>query len=172
MKLWHLFLAFFRVGIFGYGGGPGSIGLIKAEVVTNYQWLSDGQFAEALAFGNALPGPLATKLAAYVGYKVAGVIGALVSLLAIVVPTAVAIIALYKFFAAYSGSPRVKGALTAVKPLVVVLMLQVVLGLGKSAFPNWIAVGVAVVTGIALNFDVHPAILVAAALAFGAIFLA
>ncbi|MCL5676472.1 MAG: chromate transporter, partial [Firmicutes bacterium] len=120
MKLWQLFVAFFRVGIFGYGGGPGSISLIKVEVVSNFKWLTDGEFAEALAIGNALPGPLATKLAAYVGYKTAGLAGAAVGLAAVALPTALAIITLYRLFAMYQGSPRMKGALQAVKPLVVV----------------------------------------------------
>lgn len=171
MKLWHLFVAFFRVGIFGYGGGPGSISLIKVEVVSNFKWLTDGEFAEALAIGNALPGPLATKLAAYVGYKTAGLAGAVVGLAAVALPTALAIITLYRLFAMYQGSPRMKGALQAVKPLVVVLLAQVVLDLGKKSFPNWAAAGIAAATTVGLYFDVHPAILVAGALTVGALFL-
>lgn len=172
MKLWQLFVAFFRVGIVGYGGGPGSISLIKAEVVGNFHWLTDGEFAEALAIGNGLPGPLATKLAAYVGYKTAGLAGAAVGLAAISLPTAVLMVALYRIFISYQDAPRLKGALQAVKPLIVVLLAQVVLDLGRKAFPNLASFGIAAGAAVALYFDVHPAILVVAALTVGAVFLA
>src|SRR5690606_17857743 len=89
-ELWDLFVAFTRAGLFGYGGGPGSIPLIKREVVDIYHWMTDEQFAEALAFGNALPGPIATKLATYVGFHVAGTPGAVAGVAGIVLPTAAA----------------------------------------------------------------------------------
>lgn len=170
MKLWQIFVAFFRVGIFGYGGGPGSIGLIKVEVVNNFRWMTEGEFAQALAIGNALPGPLATKLAAYVGYKTAGIAGAAVGLAAVSIPTAIAIIALFRIVLVYYNDPRMKGALRAVQPLVVMLLAQIVLGLGKKSFPNiWMAV-IAAVSAVGLYYEVHPAILVAGVMAAGAIF--
>ena len=59
----EIFLAFFIPGIVGYGGGPASIPLIEYEVVERYGWLTVDEFAEVLALGNALPGPIATKMA-------------------------------------------------------------------------------------------------------------
>ncbi|ADI28237.1 Chromate transporter [Geobacillus sp. C56-T3] len=49
MNQWHLFLAFFRVGMLGYGGGPSSIPLVRAEVVAKYRWMADEEFAEIAA---------------------------------------------------------------------------------------------------------------------------
>ena len=72
---WQLFWAFFRVGIFGFGGGPAMIPLVRAEVVTRHHWLTDEEFADVLAIGNTLPGPIATKMPGYIGYRVGGVTG-------------------------------------------------------------------------------------------------
>ena len=90
----NLFLAFFRVGILGYGGGPGSIPLIHKEVVDKYQWTSDEEFGDILALANTLPGPIATKLAGYVGHRVSGVMGMLNAIVAVILPTIVLMLSL------------------------------------------------------------------------------
>ncbi len=65
-------VAMCRTGILGYGGGPSVIPLIRHDAVTRYGWLTDDEFGETLAIANALPGPIATKMAAYLGYKLKG----------------------------------------------------------------------------------------------------
>ncbi|MFX5046182.1 chromate transporter, partial [Acinetobacter baumannii] len=65
MVYWHLFLAFFRIGIFGFGGGPTMVPLFYTECVKKYKWVTDEDFSDNLALANALPGPIATKLAAF-----------------------------------------------------------------------------------------------------------
>src|SRR5450756_1912916 len=99
--LWNVFLAFFRSSILSYGGGPASIPLMKKEVVGNFGWFTNEQFADALAAGNTLPGPIAPKMAAYVGFNVAGVMGAIVGVVAAVVPTAIAVVVLAKLLLVY-----------------------------------------------------------------------
>ncbi|GAY77202.1 chromate transporter [Sporolactobacillus inulinus] len=89
MIFWQLFLAFFIPGILGYGGGPASIPLIENEVVGHYHWMTVTEFSNVLAFGNTLPGPIATKMAGYIGYEVAGVLGSLVAEFATVAPSLV-----------------------------------------------------------------------------------
>ncbi|RKJ34138.1 chromate transporter, partial [Butyricicoccus sp. 1XD8-22] len=71
----QIFLAFFYPGILGYGGGPATIPLIEHEVVENYGWMTTSEFSEVLALGNSLPGPIATKMAGFIGYEVGGVLG-------------------------------------------------------------------------------------------------
>jgi len=67
MKALHIFLAFFRVGMLGYGGGPASIPLVHKEVVDKYKWMNEDDFSDVLALANTLPGPIATKMAGYIG---------------------------------------------------------------------------------------------------------
>ena len=57
--LWQLFVAFAKVGTFGYGGGPSMIPLVQEEVVNVHHWMDNQEFVDALAMGNALPGPIA-----------------------------------------------------------------------------------------------------------------
>lgn len=77
----QLFMAFFVSNILGYGGGPASIPLIQKEVVDRYHWLTVKEFSEMLAIGNALPGPIATKMAGFIGYQQAGILGSVIALL-------------------------------------------------------------------------------------------
>lgn len=171
-QLWDLFVAFVRAGLFGYGGGPGSIPLIKREVVDIYGWMTDEQFAEALAFGNALPGPIATKLATYIGFHVAGTAGAIVGTVGMVLPTAVGMLALYGVFSAYRHVSWVQGMLNRVKPVVTVLLLSVTLDVARTAFPGWPFYLVAAGTAVALFWlQLHPAVLIALGLLVGGLFL-
>ncbi len=78
MILWKIFIAFFIPGILGYGGGPASIPLVENEVVSRFHWMSVSEFSKVLALGNSLPGPIATKMAGYIGFEVGGVAGSLV----------------------------------------------------------------------------------------------
>lgn len=119
---WHLFLAFFRVGILGYGGGPASIPLIHKEVVDTYKWMKDEEFGDVLALGNTLPGPIATKLAGYIGYRVAGVMGMLNAVIASVLPTILLLIILLSTLSSFKDIDWVKGMTAAVIPVVGMMM--------------------------------------------------
>lgn len=66
-KQLDIFIAFFRSGILGFGGGPAAIPLVHKEVVGNFKWMTDDEFADVLSIGNTLPGPIATKMAGYIG---------------------------------------------------------------------------------------------------------
>ncbi len=117
-----IFLAFFRVGMLGYGGGPSSIPLVHQEVVKKYRWMNDDEFGDTLALGNALPGPIATKMAGYIGYRVKGITGGIVGVLALTLPTIVLMIALLTWFMAYKDSPVIQGMTNAVRPVVGVML--------------------------------------------------
>lgn len=168
MILFDLFWSFTKVGLFGFGGGPSMIPLIQEEVVDVQNWLSQEEFLDAFAFGNTLPGPIATKMAGYVGYKVAGWAGATAGLIGVVVPTVIAMIALGSVYLRYRESPVFSSFLKGVRPVVIALLALVVYEFAPRAFGapgewlgNWafwlLAVGAFV---LAVRFDVHPAILI------------
>lgn len=119
---WHLFLAFFIPGIVGYGGGPAFIPLIQYEVVNRYGWLSVEKFGELLALGNALPGPITTKMAGYVGYELEGILGAFVALFATIAPSVIAMIFLLGLLYKFKDSPRVKRMTKLIRPTIAVLL--------------------------------------------------
>ncbi len=77
----HLFLAFFIPGLIGFGGGPSTIPLIQKEVVDHYQMMTLKEYSSVIAIGNIFPGPIATKLAGYIGYELAGILVAVIAIL-------------------------------------------------------------------------------------------
>ena len=117
-----LFIAFFRSGILGYGGGPSAIPLVHKEVVQIYKWMNDDEFSDVLALGNALPGPINTKMAGYIGYRVGGFIGMLNAILASILPTIVLMIVLLTSLSAYKDQPWVAGMTLGVIPIVTIML--------------------------------------------------
>ncbi|OLN27806.1 chromate transporter [Desulfosporosinus metallidurans] len=167
-QLWNLFIAFTRASNLGFGGGPAVIPLIKIEVVERYHWLTNAQFTDALAVGNALPGPIATKLAGYVGYQVVGWLGALAALIGTIMPTVLAVLLLTGFLMKYSNSPILKGMLQGVRPVVVVLIAQTAFDMGIGSFPNITTWGIALATLASLYWlKLHPALIIVLSMAFG-----
>ncbi|MCF6410935.1 chromate transporter [Pseudalkalibacillus salsuginis] len=175
MIYWHIFLAFFIPGILGYGGGPASIPLVENEVVDRYGWMSTEEFSEVLALGNALPGPIATKMAGYIGYAQGGWIGAIVGIFATVAPSLILMIILLKVLMKYKDSEKVKRMTITVRPAIAVL-------LGVMAFQFFVSSyeGAGVLQTILLvaasylflvRMRIHPAFVIAGALLYGGIFL-
>lgn len=121
-KLINIFIAFFRSGILGYGGGPSSIPLVHREVVITFKWMDDEEFGDVLALANALPGPINTKMAGYIGYRVGGIMGLLTALTATVIPTVILMILFLTLLTAYKDRPWVAGMSKAVIPIAGVLM--------------------------------------------------
>lgn len=169
----ELSLAMFRTGILGYGGGPSTVPLIRHEVVSRYRWMADEEFGEVLAIANTLPGPIATKLAAYLGYRLKGTLGALVGLLAHILPTAVAMIALVSFIDVFSSSRIIHGMIEAVVPVVAVMLGQMCYEFGEKAVKGlgkYMALACGVIAFVLLEWvQLHPAILIAIALAYGSV---
>lgn len=175
MMYWKIFLAFFIPGILGYGGGPSSIPLIENEVVGHYGWLSVHEFSEVLALGNALPGPIATKMAGYIGYEVGGLPGAAVALFATVAPSLILMIALLGLLLKYKHSPRVKKMTQLVRPTIAVLLGIMTYRFFFSAYEGiglWQTAAIAIISLLLIEkWNVHPAFVIGASLIYGAIFL-
>jgi chromate transporter len=167
-KQFQLFYAFFKVGMLGYGGGPSSIPLVHKEVVDTYKWMNDGEFSDVLALGNTLPGPIATKMAGYIGYRVAGIVGMLNALLATILPTIILMIVLLTSLSAIKDQPWVAGMTKAVVPVVGVMLAVLTWQFFKQAkdglgWQNTILLGIASV--LLLQFlGVHPGFIIAALL--------
>ncbi len=175
MIYWDLFMAFFIPGIVGYGGGPASIPLIQNEVVTRYGWLTLEEFGDALALGNALPGPIATKMAGYVGYLMGGPLGATVALFATVAPSLIAMIVLLRILYRFKDSPRVKTMTQMIRPTIGILLAIIAVQFFVSA---WHAIGVfqfVILTAASWLFlekwKAHPAWVIVGALIYGMVIL-
>ncbi|NLI92739.1 MAG: chromate transporter [Peptococcaceae bacterium] len=167
-NLWDLFAAFFRAANLAFGGGPAIIPLVQNEVVNHFHWLTLPQMADGIAISSALPGPIATLLAGFVGYHVSGWWGVLVALLGTIGPTTLAVILLTNVLMKHINSPALKGMLKAVRPVVVVLIVKTSLDMGLSSFVNIYAWIIALVTAVAvMKYKIHPAFLIMFSMVFG-----
>lgn len=117
-----LFIAFFRAGMLGYGGGLSAIPLMHKEVVKTYQWMDEDDFADILALANTLPGPINTKLSGYIGWRIGGVWGLLNCIIATVIPTALLMILLLTVLNAYKDVSWVQGMAKGVLPIAGVMI--------------------------------------------------
>src|SRR5512144_189983 len=122
MMLWDIFALFTRVALFSWGGGPASLALMQRECV-GARWTTSAEFADAVALSNALPGPIAPQVSAYVGYKMAGTPGAVAAAAGTVLPATALMLVMVVLFFAVKDAPAVKSMLRAVRPVVVGLLL-------------------------------------------------
>lgn len=164
----HLFMAFLRIGLLGFGGGPSMIPLVRAEAVTRYAWMDDEDFGDVLAIGNTLPGPIATKMAGTIGYRVGGVFGCLNAVVAVIVPCIVAMVLLLGLFTRYQDQRWIHGMSEGVVPVVMVMMAQLTWDFCQKsrAVLGWIVTLVmgAIAGGLIYWLDVHPGLVIAAIL--------
>ncbi|OLO28217.1 chromate transporter [Alkalihalophilus pseudofirmus] len=171
MKLqWEIFIAFFRVGIFGYGGGPASIPLVQKEVVERFRWMNNEEFGDILAIGNTLPGPIATKMAGYIGYRVGGYLGMLTALIASIVPTIILMIVFLTSLSAYKDQAWVQGMTHGVLPVVGVMMAVLTwqfFDKGKEGLGWWKTSALVILSLVVIEFlGIHPGIVIAILLTY------
>jgi chromate transporter len=157
----------------GYGGGPSSIPLVHKEVVEKYKWMDDDEFADVLALGNTLPGPISTKMAGYIGFRVLGILGLINAVLATIVPTIILMIVLLTFLSSYKDSPWVMGMSKAVVPVVGVMLATLTWDFFKKSKDSlgWVNACIVVVVSFVLLevLHVHPAIIIATLLIYALI---
>lgn len=144
MLIWKIFMLYSRVALFSWGGGPASLALMQRET-TSAMWLPPGateavpwatplEFSDAVAVGNALPGPIAPQVSAYVGYKLAGVPGAIAGAAGTVLPTTLLMLAMVVYFFRIKDSLLVQSMLKGVRPVVVGLLLWTAYDMAYSVF--------------------------------------
>lgn len=171
--LLDIFLAMFRVGILGFGGGQASIPLLEIEAVQTYKWMTAQEFGDLYAIGNCLPGPIATKMAAAIGFEQGGVIGAVVGLIGMILPSTIAVVLIISFFFRFKDLPQVQGLLKGIRPIVVVLLILITYRIGVRSIGTPVSYAIAAVAFIALQLlKIHPAFVILGGMLFGIFFLA
>ena len=149
----RLFWTFFKIGLFTIGGGHAMIPLIMEEIVAE-GWLDQEVLLDFIAISESTPGPFAVNIATYAGQEVAGVGGAIMCTLGVVLPSLIIIILIAKFFSRYMNRPVVQEVFDHVSGSVTGLLFSVVLTVGilvlfgmndiydvGSFKPDWIAIG-------------------------------
>lgn len=126
-----LFVTFFKIGLFGFGGGYGMLSLIQTEVVQRHEWLSTGEFTDIVAISQMTPGPIGINSATYCGYTavhnagfsgIMAVIGSFTATFALVLPSLILMLLIAAMFMRYMRSSAVKSVFIGIRPAVVGLI--------------------------------------------------
>ena len=126
-----LFVTFFKIGLFGFGGGYGMLSLIQAETVVHHHWLSSAEFTNVVAISQMTPGPIGINSATYCGFTAmqnAGfdpamcVLGSVVATFSLVLPSFILMILISRMFMKYMDTPLVQSMFLGLRPAVVGLL--------------------------------------------------
>jgi chromate transporter len=119
----QLFYTFFKIGLFGFGGGYAMLSLIQAEVVTSHNWLSAQEFTDIVAISQMTPGPIGINAATYVGFAATGSVwGSVIATFAVVFPSFVLMLTISKFFLKYQKHPVVESVFRGLRPAIIGLL--------------------------------------------------
>ena len=171
----YLFITFFEIGIFGFGGGYGMLSLIQRETVEHWHWLTSAEFTDIVAISQMTPGPIGINSATYCGYeavKNAGygmgmsVLGSLVATFALVLPTFILMILISRLFMKYMKTQAVQLVFSGLRPAVVGLLAAATLLLctkdnfsspSENGWQFWISVFIFMATFVGTKlFKINP----------------
>lgn len=171
MILAKLFAAFFKIGLFAFGGAYSFLPLIEKEVVQNHNWLDKPEFLEIVGIAKVLPGALSIKFATYTGYKVAGVPGAIVANLANLLPPVLLIMVASLLYSKYKDIAFVKAGMELVQYAVFAMIIAVGIQLvdTQRVFELKHILVIVVSFGLFLFAKVHPAFVIMATGILGAV---
>ena len=132
MKLFKLFMAFFKIGFFTIGGGYAMLPLIQKEVVDVNGWLNEEEFLDAIAISQSSPGAVAVNISIFIGYRLGGVVGSIVSTLGTTLPSIIIILIVAIFLYEYKDIAIIQKVFLGIRPAVVSLIASSVVMLGKA----------------------------------------
>ena len=131
MIYFWLFLTFFEIGLFGFGGGYGMLSLIQHETVEHWQWLSSSEFTDIVAISQMTPGPIGINSATYCGYTACinaghsiplAILGSFTATFALVLPSLILMVLISMMFMKYMHTPTVMSVFRGLRPAVVGLL--------------------------------------------------
>ena len=128
MELLQLFLAFAKIGLLTVGGGMAMLPLVRSEMLA-HDWLTELEFVDILGLSEATPGPLVVNCATFVGWRVAGLPGAVTATLALLTPSLVCVLLFGMVWRCYRHHPGMTRVLAVLRPIVAGLILAVALRL-------------------------------------------
>ena len=160
-SLLDLFITFFKIGLFTFGGGYAMIALIEDEVSTKKKWISKEELADVITIAESTPGPIAINSATYIGYKIGGILGSAIATMGVVLPSLIIIFIISMFFDLFMSFEIVEYAFLGIKCAVGLIILRTGWKMIKSFKKtplHWILfaiaiVGISIVNIFALNFS-------------------
>jgi chromate transporter len=154
--LWTLFITFFKIGTFTFGGGLAMLPFIQDEMVRKHQWLTEEEMLDIVAIAESTPGVIAVNTATFVGYKVKKFWGSLVATLGVVIPSIIIICVIALYFKDFLAIPAVaaifKGIRAGVSVLIFNAAFKIFKKVKKEAF-TYILMGLAFLVSLLVPID-------------------
>ncbi len=147
----EIFLTFFKIGLFTFGGGYAMIPLIQRETIEKRHWIESDEFLDILAIAESTPGPIAINCATYIGQKQKGFLGSVAATLGVVLPSFVIIVLISAFLLSFKENRLIAYAFQGVRIGVSILILNAGLKLFRKLKRNWLAY-LLIATGFLLMF--------------------
>lgn len=144
-KLGKLLLVFMQIGVCTFGGGYAMLSLLQRVVVEKYHWATEEELMDYYAIGQCTPGIIAINTSTFIGYKQAGLLGALVATLGFAAPSIVIILIIALFVQNFADLAVVAHAFAGIRVCVCVLILDAVIKLGKKALVSKASIGIFIV---------------------------
>lgn len=167
---WQMFITFVRIGAFTIGGGYAMIPLIQREVVQVRKWMSPKEFIDMLALAQSAPGVIAINTAIFIGYKLKGVRGSIVTALGCALPSFVIILLIAMVFTNFKDNPVVERIFKGIRPAVVALIAAPLYNMAKAAGVTWKTLFIPVIAALLIwGLNISPVWVVVAAIAGGII---
>jgi chromate transporter len=138
-KYLQLFFVFFKIGLFTFGGGYAMISVISHEVVEKRRYISEEEFSDVVAIAESTPGPIAINSSTYIGYRVGGVLGSILSSLAVCMPSFIIIYVISLFFSKFLELELAAKAFRGIQCGVAVLIVSAAFKLFKNVKKNWVS---------------------------------
>lgn len=146
--LFQLFYIFLKIGAFTIGGGYAMIPLIEAEIVTKKGWLAKEDFLDLLAIAQSAPGVFAVNIAIFIGYRLRGVRGCIVTALGAILPSFLIILCIALFFLRFKENPTVEAIFRGIRPAVVALIAAPTFNLAKAAKINRYTIWIPIISAL------------------------
>jgi chromate transporter len=168
---WEAFWFWVKLGFINFGGPAGQIAIMHRELVESKRWVSEKQYLRTLNFCMLLPGPEAQQVATYIGWRLHGTLGGIVAGAFFVIPSIFVLVVLSYLAVAHSEAPAIRGLLYGIQPVVIAIVVEAVLRIGKRTINHRVLVAFAVLAFVALYFLSVPFPLVVLAAALGGLLL-
>ncbi|HYE12283.1 MAG TPA: chromate transporter [Patescibacteria group bacterium] len=167
-QLKDIFVSFFKIGLFTFGGGYAMIPLIEKEIVENKKWVGKEEITDILAVAQSIPGAIAINSATFIGYKTYGRKGALAATLGVILPSFVIISLIAAFFSKFDDNQFVKSIFAGIRPAVVALIIYAVVKIGKTSIKDKTGLIVAIIGLVmVVVFDIHAILVIIGGAVFG-----
>ncbi|HEY9073404.1 MAG TPA: chromate transporter [Desulfobaccales bacterium] len=171
MVLLKMAAILFVINAMTIGGGYAMVPMLQRELVNNYHWLTNKEFIDAIAIGQVTPGPL-TVMNAFMGFKIGGLIGALIAMVASYLPCVIIVTLVTKYYLRYKELWVVNASFAGIKPAVVGLLAAVLIFLSQGSTTNPLTKGIALVSFALLIFTkLDPTFIIIGSGVIGAFFL-